>query len=79
MNLSLNVGVLIYLHYVRETWVTKLISVIFSNFIVLSFFNPKDSVSHMHDVAVYVNHRLPFAWDLYLENSMDSYLCLYLA
>ena len=34
----------------------------------------KDSVTHMHGLAVYVKEGLPFAWDLSLENSADSYL-----
>ena len=34
----------------------------------------KDSTSHMHSLAVYVKERLPFAQDLSLENSLDSYL-----
>ena len=29
----------------------------------------KDSSTHMHGLAVYVNEGLPFAWDLSLENS----------
>ena len=33
----------------------------------------KDSVTHMHGLAVYVNERLPFAQGLYLENSADSF------
>ena len=35
----------------------------------------KDSSTHMHDLAVYVKEGLPFARDLSLENSADSYLC----
>ena len=35
----------------------------------------KDSSTHMHGLAVYVKEGLPFAWDLSLENSGDSYLC----
>ena len=38
----------------------------------------KDSVTHMHRLAVYVKEGLPFAWDLSLENFMDSYLCFWL-
>ena len=33
----------------------------------------------MHDLAVYVKEGLPYAWDLLLENSADSYLCFRLA
>ena len=35
----------------------------------------KDSITHMHGLAVYVKEGLPFAWDLSLENSVDSFLC----
>ena len=37
----------------------------------------KDSITHMHGLAVYVNWKkdFPFAWDLSLENSNNSYLC----
>ena len=39
----------------------------------------KDSSTHMHGLAVYVNERLFFARDLSLENYADSYLCFRLA
>ena len=39
----------------------------------------KDSSTHMHGLTVYVKKGLPFAWDLSLENSADSYLCFQLA
>ena len=39
----------------------------------------KDSITHMHCLAVYVKQGLPFTWDLSLENSADSYLCFRLA
>ena len=39
----------------------------------------KDSSTHMHGLAVYVKEGLPFAWDLSLENSADSYLRFQLA
>ena len=39
----------------------------------------KDSSTHMHGLAVYVKEGFPFAWDLSLENSADSYLCFRLA
>ena len=32
----------------------------------------------MHVIAAYVKEVLPFAWDLPLENSVDSYLCFQL-
>ena len=34
----------------------------------------KDSRTHMHGLAGYVK-GIPFAWDLSVENSADSYLC----
>ena len=39
----------------------------------------KDSSTHMHGLAVYLKEGLPFAWDLSLENSADSYLSFRLA
>ena len=39
----------------------------------------KDSGTHMHDLAVYIKEGLPFARDLSLENSVDSYFCFRLA
>ena len=39
----------------------------------------KDSSTHMHGLAVYVKEGLPFAQDVSLENSADSYLCFWLA
>ena len=39
----------------------------------------KDSATHMHGLAVYVKEQLPFVWDLSLENSADSCLCLRVA
>ena len=32
----------------------------------------KDSITHMHGLAVYVKQELPFAWDLTVESSEDS-------
>ena len=39
----------------------------------------KDYSTHMHGLAVYMKEGLPFARDLSLENSADSYLCFRLA
>ena len=39
----------------------------------------KDSNTHIPGLAVYVKEGLPFARDLCLENSADSYLCFQLA
>ena len=38
----------------------------------------QDSSTHMYGLAVYVNKELPFARDLSLKNSADSYLCFWL-
>ena len=37
----------------------------------------KGSNTHMHGLAVYAREGLPFAWNLPLENSADSYLCFF--
>ena len=34
----------------------------------------KDCITHVHDLAVNVKEGLPFARDLSIENSADSYL-----
>ena len=39
----------------------------------------KDSSTHMHGLAVYIKKELPFAHNVSLENSADSYLCFRLA
>ena len=39
----------------------------------------KDSSTHMHGLAVYVKEGLPFAWDVSLESSADSYIHFQLA
>ena len=37
-----------------------------------------DPSTHIHDLRVYVKEGLPFAWDFFLENPADSYLCFWL-
>ena len=59
--------------YVRTTWITQLILAI-SLWGVIFFLIQKDSITHMHDLAVYVKEGLPLAWDLSLKNSADSYV-----
>ena len=56
-------------------------SIDFGNFSVRGYLPliQKDSITHMHGIAVYVKQELPFAQDLSLENSADSYLCFRLA
>ena len=39
----------------------------------------KDSVTHMHGLALYVKEGLSFAQVISLENSVDSYLCFWQA
>ena len=38
----------------------------------------KDSSSYMHGLTVCMKEGLPFAWDLSLENSADSYVFIWL-
>ena len=38
----------------------------------------KDYSAYMHAHAVYVKEGVPFAWDLSVENSADSYLSFWL-
>ena len=35
----------------------------------------KISPTHVHGLVIYVKEGFPFAWDLSLENSADSYSC----
>ena len=51
------------------------------NFSVRSYFAliQKKSSTHIHGLTVYVKEGLPFARDLSVENSADSYLCFRLA
>ena len=55
-------------------------SIDFDNFSKgLQSFNPKGlyypyTCTHIHDLVAYVKEGLSFAWDLSLENSVDSYL-----
>ena len=65
VNLSLNQISEITLFYVRETWMTQFI-------LAISLLIRKDSVTHVHGLAVYENERLPFARDLSLEHSEKS-------
>ena len=37
----------------------------------------RDSITHMHGLAVHVKEGLPFAWYLSQKNSADSYLCFW--
>ena len=57
------------------------VSIDSGNFSVRGYlpFIRKDSSTHMHCLAVYVKEGLPFARDLLLENSTDSYLGFRLA
>ena len=77
MNLSSNQSLLIFLLYVRQTWMTQLILAIYLwGYHSLS---EKDSVANMHGLAVYVKEGLPLAQDLSVESSAESYLCFWLA
>ena len=73
----MNQTVLNFLLCVRKIWMTQLIVAIFLwGYLPLIW---KDSGTPMHGLAVYVKEGLPFAQELSLENSADSYLCFWLA
>ena len=55
-----------------QTWTTQLILTILCEGLSLI---QKDSVTHMHGLAVYVKEGLPFTRDLSPENAADLYLC----
>ena len=69
---------LTFLFFVRQTWMTQLILGNFSVRVYLLLIW-RGSITHMHGLAVYVKEGLPFAWDLSLEDSVDSYICFQLA
>ena len=56
-------------------------SIDYSNFSVIGYLTlfRKDSVTHLHGLAVYGKEGLSFARDLSLENSTNSYLCFRVA
>ena len=57
-------------------------SIDFGNFSVkgyLPLIRTDSIITHMHGLGGYVKEGLPFAQDLSLENSADSYLCFRLA
>ena len=60
VNLSLDQTLLAFLFYVRQPWMTQLI--LARGYLLLI---QKDSVTHMHGLAVYVKEGLPFVRDLY--------------
>ena len=77
VHLSFNQTVLTFLLYVRQTWMAQLILAIsLWGYLPLIL---KDSSTHMHVLVAYVKEGLPFAQDVSLENSADSYLCFWLA
>ena len=61
-----------------ETILNDLID--FGNFFVTGYLPLiwKNFSTHMHGLAVFVKEGLPFAQNLSLENSADSYLCFWL-
>ena len=76
MNVSLNQTLLTFLLYVRQTWMAQLILAIsLRDRGYLPLIRKEDTSTQTHDLAVYVKKGLPFARELSLENSADSYLC----
>ena len=78
VNLSLNQTPLVLLLYVRQIWMIQLILSI-SLWGFTFFLIQKDSITHMHSLAVYVKEGVPFAHNLSLENFVNSHLCFWLA
>ena len=79
MNLSLNSLNSVNIHALCETNLNDSID---SGNLVVRGYLPligKDSITHTHGRTVYVKERLPFARDLSLENSVDSYFFFRLA
>ena len=77
-NLSLNQIPLTFPHpptppLLRQTWRTQLILEIYPLRGYLPLIR-EDSFAHMHGLVVYVKDVLPFAKDLHLKSSADSYL-----
>ena len=73
MNLSSNTS-----YEILAACETNLDDSIYSGILFLKDYLPligKDSVTHIHGLAVYVKEGLPFAHDLYLQNSEYSYFC----
>ena len=60
--------------HVRQTWMTQLILATFTMTDYLPLIR-KDSITHMYGLGVYVKQGLPFAQNVSLENSVDSYVC----
>ena len=77
VNPSLSQTLLTFLLCVRETWMTQLIWQFLCE--RLPSFNP-DGFWYLYAWSCSLCYKgLPFAWDLSLENSADSYLCFRLA
>ena len=72
MNISLNQFLLKFLWYVRQIWKIQLTGAIF--FKGLTFFDWTYSVTSMHDLPVYMMEELPFAYELSVEYSENSYV-----
>ena len=77
VNVSLNQTLLTFLLYVRQTWMTQLILALslWGVYLPLTW---KDSTTHAWSCS-FMKEGLPFAWDLLLENSADSYSCFWVA
>ena len=78
MNLSLNQTLLAFLFCEIQTWMTQLILPNFSVRGYLPLIRKNSTSTHMHGLALYVKEGVPFAWNLSLENSADSYLCFHM-
>ena len=77
VNFSLNQTLFTFLLYVRQTWMTQLVLAIFLWGVI--FLQSERIPFLIHGLAVYEKKRFLFTRDLSLENSLDSYLCFWLA
>lgn len=78
MNLSLNQALQLLLLYLKQIFEDSNDSSNFSERGYLSLIL-KDSVPHIHGLAIYVKEGLPFPWDLSLGNSENSGFTLFRA
>ena len=72
-NLSLNQTLLTFFLYMIQTWTTQLILTILCEGLSLI---QKDSVTHMHGLAVYVKEGLPFT-RAYLQKMLRIYIYVF--
>ena len=65
--------------YVKQFWMTEVILAISLWGVIFLYLIQKDSVTHIHKLVVFMKEGFPFAQNLSLQKSADSYLCFQLA